>query len=150
MSTFSPDTFLDATFTDSNSTARVPIPEDDYPAVVKDVKVSPWTSRDGTKSGQRLDVVWAIDSDSARQATGMNEPQCRQGIMLDLTEAGGLDFAKGRNIQLGRLREATGLNVPGRPFSFRMLIGQAAKVHVSHRVVDDAVYDEVKSVTRLG
>lgn len=149
MSNFDPQTFLDSNFEGSNSTSRTPCPEGEYPAVIKDVEVNAWTSRDQTKSGLRLDVRYSIDDESVKAAVGLPEPTVRQGLMLDLTPSGGLDMGKGRNIGLGRLREATRLNDPAKPFNFRMLVGQMVKVKVTHRVADEAIYDEVKAVAPL-
>ena len=55
-------------------------------------------------------------------------------------------MGKGKNVGLGRLREAADLNVPGAPFSFAMFEGRPVKVSVKHRVVDDRIFDEVKAV----
>jgi hypothetical protein len=70
--------------------------------------------------------------------------------MLDLNESGtGMDTGKGKNVTLGRLREALGLNQPGTPFSFRQLIGRAAKISVTQRVDGDQIYNDVKGVVKL-
>jgi hypothetical protein len=60
-------------------------------------------------------------------------------------------MGKGKNVSLGRLREATGLNEKGRPFGFRMLVGQMARVRVKHRPDNknpEIVYAEVDAVTK--
>lgn len=147
-STFDADAFLSATFDVANSTARINIPEDEYTAVIDDVKLEGGTSQTG-RPWMRLDIKWAIDSDKAREVTGIPQPSVRQGIMLDLAEHGGLDMGKGRNVGLGRLRQAVGLNEPGKPFSFMMLKGRVAKVRVSHRVYEGQVYDDIKGVAPL-
>jgi hypothetical protein len=153
MSTFDPSTFMNQTFYGTNSTSRTPIPEGEYPMIAKKVEVDPWQSKkDPTKAGLKLNVQWAVDSAAVREVTGLSEPTCRQSIMLDLTETGGLDMGKGKNVGLGRLREAVGLNTPGQPFSFAMIEGRAAKGRVAWRVADDGtetIYDEVKAVTKL-
>jgi hypothetical protein len=71
-----------------------------------------------------------------------------QDVMLDLTDSGQLDMAKGRNVRLGRLREALDLNAPGRPFSFAMIQGRMAKVKVGHRVDGEDIYAEVRANAR--
>jgi hypothetical protein len=58
-------------------------------------------------------------------------------------------MSKGKNIGLGRLREAVNMNDENTPFSFAMLPGQAATISVSHRVNGEETYSEVKGVARL-
>lgn len=147
MSMFDPDSFLHMQVAEANDTKRVPVPVGEYMAVVEEVKVRPWQSKkDATQAGLALDVTWAIDDQTVREVTGRDKITLRQGIMLDLTEAGGLDMGKGKNIGLGRLRTALGLNTPGQPFAFTMLTGQVGKVNVTHRIDGEDIYDEVKSV----
>ena len=56
-------------------------------------------------------------------------------------------MGKGKNVALGRLREALGQNTPGKPWSFGMLVGQVAKVAVKHRITDAGdTFAEVKRV----
>lgn len=148
-SVFDPSSVLNETYSESNSTARIPIPEGEHPGVIEDVQINQWQTRDGSKSGLKLDVRWAVDSAEAREATGLPSPTCRQSIMLDLTEQGGLDMSRGKNTNLGRLRAATGLNTPGEPFAFSMLVGKAARVKIAHRVDGENIYDEVKGVVSL-
>jgi hypothetical protein len=118
--------------------------------MVKEIKARPWTSRqDPSKSGMALDVTWSIDDAAVKEQLGRQEVTVKQGIMLDVTETGGLDMGKGKNVSLGRLREATNLNQPGQPFGFRMLEGRPAKVKVEHRIDGDNIYAEVKQVAKL-
>lgn len=149
MSNFDPNTFLNATFTDANSTSSTPCPEGEFPAIAEKVDVSTWAKKDGSASGLKLDVLWDIQDESAKAVTGRNPTKVRQTVMLDLTESGQMDFAKGRNVSLGRLREAVGLNNPGEAFAFSMIQGRMAKVAVKHRVDGENIYDEVRGVAKL-
>lgn len=146
---FNPDTFLQSSTTEVNDTKKIPCPAGEYVAVAEKVEARTWQSKDGLKSGIALDITWTIDDAAAKEVTGRDNVQVRQGLMLDILESGGLDMGKGKNIALGRLREATGLNVPGQPFSPAMLQGRAAKVTVSHRVDGEDIYDEIKKVAAL-
>ena len=147
---FNPDQFLDMTITDANSTQTVPVPVGEYTALVSDVKCRQWQSKsDPSKSGLTLDVTWEIDDAAVKQLLGREKVTVKQGIMLDLTESGGLDMGNGRNVGLGRLREALDLNRPGVGFSFSQLPGRLAKVAVSHRIDGENIYSEVKSVARV-
>lgn len=150
MSTFDPAQFLDATTTEVNDTKIIPCPVGEYLAQVEKVQARPWSSKtDSTKSGVALDITWVIEDESVRQLTGRDKVTSRQGIMLDMTETGGLDFSKGKNVALGRVREALGLNVAGQPFAPSMFVGRMAKVAVSHRTVEEDIFDEVKKVTKV-
>lgn len=147
---FSPEQFLDMQVNESNDTKIIPVPVGEYLAVVKEVKVRPWQSKaDPSKAGIALDLQWTIDDHGVKQTLGRDEVNVKQGVMLDLTEGGGgLDMGKGKNIGLGRLREACGLNTPGQPFSVTMLTGRMARIKVEHRVDGENLYAEVKQVTR--
>ena len=147
---FDPATFLDMQTTEPMSTAPVPIAQGEYPAVIEKVDTRAWKARDGSSSGIALDIVWNVDDAGVKAALGRDKVTVKQGIMLDLNESGtGMDTGKGKNVSLGRLREALGLDQPGVPFSFRQLIGHAAKISVTQRVDGDQIYNDVKGVVKL-
>lgn len=147
---FDPNQFLDRQFNEANSTEAVPIPVGEYTAVVSEVKCRPWQKKDDPSvAGLALDILWEIDDQGVKDLLGRTKVMAKQGVMLDMTEGGGLDFGKGKNVGLGRLREATGLNTPGQPFSFTMLTGRPAKVKIEHRVNGEQVFAEVKAVAKL-
>lgn len=147
---FNPDQFLDMQISESNDTKLVPVPVGEYVAVVEEVKCRQWQSKkDPSMSGLTLDLTWSLDDPAVKELLGRDKVTVKQGIMLDITESGGLDMGKGRNIGLGRLREAFSLNTPGQPFSFSMLNGRVAKVAVSHRIDGENLYAEVKNVAKM-
>lgn len=150
MSSFDPNQFLDVQITEANDTKLVPVPVGEYTAVIDKVTTRAWQGKaDPSKSGVTLEVIWDIDNADVKALLGRDKVSCKQGIMLDLTDSGTFDMGKGKNVGLGRLREALGMNTPGVPFSFSMLAGRVATVSVSHRVVDDAIYAEVKGVAPM-
>ena len=150
MSAFDPDQFLAQTVEQANDTKVVPCPAGEFMGYVKDFKARQWTSKkDPSNSGVALDITWSVDDQGVKQLLDREEVTVKQGIMLDMTEQGGLDMGKGKNVGLGRLREALGLNVPGQAFSFPMLSGRVAKLTVSHRVDGEDVYAEVKMVAKV-
>lgn len=129
-SAFDPKSFLDVTVTDANSTIRVPVPAREHMSVISAVDI-----RSGNKDGKDwafLDVTYDIDDAAVKAELGRDVIKLTQGVSLDFTPNGGLDFSKGRNVNLGRLREAVGLNKPGEPFGFRMLVGKPVKIVVGH------------------
>lgn len=144
-SVFDPDMFMNQQTTESSSTVYTPVPEKEYQGVIKEVKA-------GTAGDKPvLNITWAIDDQEAKDATGLDEPTVRQTIWLDLTPAGGLDMGKGKNVGLGKLREALGQNEPGRPWSPGMLSGQVAQITVKHRAGKEPgeVFADVKAVAAL-
>ena len=145
---FDPTTFLNTTTEEANDTKVTPCPAGEYLAVAEKVDAKPWSAKDGSSSGVRLEVTWEIDDANVKQLLGRDKVTSRQSVMLDLNEAGGLDYNKGKNIGLGRLREALDLNTPGDPFAFSMIQGRMAKVNISHRIVGEDIYDEVKKVAK--
>lgn len=149
MGTFDPNAFLDQTTQEQGSTQSVPIPVGEYTAMSKEPEIRSWTSKDGTKSGFALDIIWEIDDAAVKELLQRDTVTIKQGIMLDVQENGSLDWGKGKNVTLGRLREAVGLNTPGQPFNPRMLGGQVAKISVKHRVDGENIYSEVKGVAKL-
>lgn len=133
MSKFDAASFLATTVTESNSTKRMPVPVGEWVSLIEKVGIRPWQSKDGLKSGLSLDVIHSLDDAKVKAAMERDKVTITQGIMLDLTANGTLDMGKGKNISLGRLREATGLNTPGMSFNFQMLEGKVVKVKVGHK-----------------
>jgi hypothetical protein len=150
MSQFDPTAFLDQSIEGTLDTKMIPCPEGEFVAVIDSVNPRPWNSKDGTKAGVALDVFWAIDDQGVKEQLGREKILVKQGIMLDLDATGQrLDVSKGKNINLGRLREALGMNNPGQSFSFAMLPGRAARVKVTHRIEGEDVYADIKMVTKI-
>lgn len=148
---FDPQAFLDSSITEALDTVAIPVPQGEYLGVIEKITPRPWQSKDGTQSGMAIDILWIIEDDEVKTFLGRDDVKCKQGLMLDMTPDGKLDVGKGKNIGLGRLREAVGLNTPGQPFSFQSLPGLAAKVSVKHRLATDgtdAIFAEIKSVAK--
>jgi hypothetical protein len=148
MSSFDPDLFLNQETSESNATTFTPVPEGEFSARIEKVEAKVV----GQSARPVLNILWRIfDSPEATEATGMDEPSVRQTVWLDVTASGGLDTGKGKNVQLGKLREALGQNVPGRAWNPGMLEGSVAMVKISHRAGqgDGEVFADVKSVSAL-
>ena len=146
---FDAQSFLDAAITSSNDTKITPVPVGEYMGIIDKVAPRQWTSKDGSQTGVALDVIWLVEDAGVRQLLNRDTVTVKQGIMLDLTPQGGLDLGSGKNVGLGRLREAVGKNENGIPFSFNQLPGLSAKISVSHRVAGEDTFAEVKAVAKL-
>lgn len=136
MSTFDPEAFNQMVIEESNETKMTPVPAGDYKGFISEAKVSSISIRNGARAGTEvpvLNVTWQLEDEDGKLAEELNRDvvRVRQDVWLDLNDTGGLAFGPNQNVALGRLREACGLNVPGKPFSFQMLEGQGpCIVHV--------------------
>lgn len=149
---FDVDSFLQASHSEANSTTLIPCPVGEYMGIISKIQPRQWQSKDGTQSGVALDIFWLVEDAGVKATCGREEVTVKQGLMLDTTPIGGLDMSAGKNVGLGRLREAVGKNNPGEAFAFAMLPGLAAKISVSHREDKNdpsVVYAEVRMVTKL-
>lgn len=152
MSTFDPSTFLDATIT-QESVRRNPIPAGlDLTGIIGEVKGRTWQGRaDPSKSGIVMDVPIEIDLTAypdVQKVVGVPRITLTDGLMLDLTDAGTIDLAPGKNGKLRRYREALNMNKAGEPFSFRLMQGRMIKVKISHRTYEGDIFDQVESVAK--
>lgn len=147
---FDPQSFLDASISTSLDTKVIPVPVGEYAGVIEKIQPRQWTSGDGSKSGMALDIFWIVEDEAVKAELGRETVICKQGLMLDTTPQGALDVSKGKNVDLGRLRDALGMNEEGQLFSFNMLPGRAAKINVKHRSAPNGdLFAEVKGVARL-
>lgn len=140
--------FLNVQVTEPMDTQLIPIPEGEYKALIKDIK--PRMAKDSPI----LDVMWTLDdpAGAVSAATGLKENNARQSVFLDLLPNGGFDLAKGKNVQLGKLRDAVGQNIPGQPWMPGNLKGSVAKIKIGHRAAEDGsgnIFTDVKAVTKL-
>lgn len=147
---FDANSFINATFSDANSTAIKPAPEGEYVGQIQPVTADSIKSGVSAKGNQwaRLDLIVEVQGDQRiKDACGLDKKNIRAGVMLDLTDSGGLAMGEGKNVTLGRLRASTGLNVPGQPFSFNMFGGKMVKIAVKHRADNNdpsIVYEDVR------
>lgn len=142
---FNPESFLEATFTDSTSSELAPVPAGEYIATIKSV-----TPKGGEKDGRpwaKLDVAFTIDDPIVVEELG-RVPTVFYGVFLDLDANGNIDQRPNKNINVGRLREAVDLNKKGDAFTFNMMVGKQVKVKVDHRIWQDKPQAEVKAVTK--
>lgn len=132
---FDASNFLNTVFTDANDTKITPCPAGEYAAQIEAVEPKSGSIKQGERMGQDwagLNISYNITDPGVLALLSRDKVTVRDLVMLDLTPAGGLDMGPQRNIQLGRVREATGLNQPGQPFSPVMLIGKSVRVSVRH------------------
>jgi hypothetical protein len=147
MDTFNPETFLNTVEVGANSTSFEPIPDGEYLAHIPfdDSSLKPRV----TNKGQLvLDITWELLDEALKAKLDRTKVTVRQSLFIDQTPQGTIDRSKGKNVQLGRLREALGQNDPLKPWQPSDLRGAGpAKIKVSSRLGDDGtVYNDVKAV----
>lgn len=140
---FDAEAFANTAYEGANDDKYTPVPAKEYVAVAKKHAFR------RAKQSTICDLYWALDDQEARDATGMDEPQARQSLFLDLTPSGGLDMGQGKNVQLGKLRTALNVNDPSKPFRFDDLLGKPARIKVEHRIYEGDTFADVKAVTAL-
>lgn len=152
MSTFDPTAFLSTQFESGFSTEYVALPDDDYIGVVREPKdpTRPSITVRQLDDGRLvLDLNWTIEDEKAKAATGMAVNFARQSVWLDTTPNGGLDRGKGKNVQLGQVLDAMGLN-KGEAFSWSSLYNRPCRCKTKARTADDGrTYVDVKAVAKL-
>lgn len=148
MSTFDPDAFMQETVDAEMDTVVLPCPPGTYQAQIDDVKL-----REVEINGEKrypMDVSYNVLDDAVRNELGREKVIVRQTIWLDIDPVTGkLDYGKGKNVGLGKLREACGMNASGRAFALGQLRDQQVTVVTGLRPdKNDASikYAEVKTV----
>lgn len=136
------NTFSNLVVTESMDTTLSPIPAGEHPAYIKDQKLRQ------QKEYWILDVTWVATDQASIDATQRDEPTVRQSIFLDFTPEGALDTGKGKNIQLGKLREAVNQNQKGKAWSPGMLVGASAIINITHEVYKENLQANVKGVAK--
>jgi hypothetical protein len=155
-SVFDPNTFLDAVQTEVNE-KRATIPADNpdasdglYLAVIGEIKTASGIIGKGERTGSpwlQMVVPLKLQLPAQVQALGLSpEFQLTDRPMIDLTPQGGVDNAKGKNNAQRIYRDATGLNKPGEPFSWRQMQGKMVKVRVAHELYNGNVVEKVAGV----
>lgn len=151
---FEPSIYEEMVFEQSNETKTTPIPEGQYRGLIDKIELRQMTIKNGPNAGQTrliLGVSWEvleIDEELLAEL-GRDRVIVRQDIWLDIDDHGSIAFGPNRNVGLGRLREAVGLNTPGKPFTFKTLEGAGpALITIGERPVESGdVYNEVKKVS---
>jgi hypothetical protein len=152
-SSFNPDQFLSTSVSEANDTKLILVPV----GVVQSAQVSKLDLRKLDANDQNperfiLEVIWIALDESVKKETGLDKPTVRQSIWLDTLPSGALDMGKGKNVGLGRLREAVGQNKAGKSWAMNMLNGATASLLIEHVLnkKDEQTYAQVKRVGAPG
>ena len=146
LSTFDPDLFMGAEENSGFETTYEKVSPGDYTALLDNIK----TKKVNTEEGERavMDVTWHILDEDVKKETELEKPTVRQGIFLDINKKGGLDRGKNKNVGLGRLLDALGIN-DGKPWSPETLLGSQAVIRVEHKPNKDDADNPFVNVTKV-
>jgi hypothetical protein len=144
---------LDAQVDDAMATFIRPIPEGDYKARIDSLEIVSISINKGQNAGKEMPqavILWEILDEGLTAQLGRT-PKVRQQAWLDLDATGNLDTGPDKNVRLGQIREALGLNGAG--FRLGQLKGSLpCLIHVTQRPNEqnpDAPYNDVSRVTKL-
>jgi hypothetical protein len=147
--TFNEEEFLQTPVEEALSTVSLKIPPNDYKGMI--AKPEHISMGFTPKGSPVLEVWWTLDAPEVSEQIGKDTLMVRQTLYLDLTAAKRLDTSKGRNVQLGRLREALGQNGPGK-WNYNDMVGVPALVKTDldpNKNVAGDFYEKVKGVSSL-
>jgi hypothetical protein len=136
--TFDPDAFMAQSIDAQMDTQRLLCPEGDFRAMLDDFEAEKafrtFTSAKNNKDYTVFSPPFVIQDDKVAADLGQDKVIVyHKGMFIDVDETtGGLATGKGKNVDLGQLRDAVGQNGPG-PWSFMQLRGAGpVMVHVVH------------------
>lgn len=141
---FDPNSFLSQKIEQELDTVIIPCPEGDYVGIISKLDVRTWTKKDDpTVTGVNLDILVKIsNNENVLEECGVDEITVRGGIKLDIDDTGkSLAFGKGKNVSLGKVMEAAGLN--DGDSDINSLLNQPILVRVKHEVIEDVVYAKI-------
>lgn len=134
---------------EENATRRDPLPQGETTAQIMELKFSGGVSQKTGNPWNRMDCTLEIsDPEYLSQIPGSPEKATTTlGIMLDMNN-GQIATGPNKNIRLGRLRAAAGVN--GKPLS--ALQGQFIRITIGHKphpTEEGVVLDEVTGYTQV-
>lgn len=152
MSAFDPQSFLDAQTSEVNE-RRPPLPVENpaspdglYTAIIGEP-----TTKTGEKDGKpwvSILVPLQIEVPQQLQEDLKLQPQLTltDRVFVDLTPAGTIDNAPGRNRGQRNYREALDLNKPGDVWAWRKAQGGVVKVKIQHDMYEGNVQERIGGV----
>ena len=150
-SQFNPDTFIDLEVTGALDTQLILVPRGEWIGKIGEIKPPRVTQSKDGNTYVFLDIPIKVTDPDVERHCQRPEPQVRHSISLDIID-GRLDMGPGKNIGLGQLRDALGLNDPTAPFSARMLSGKGIKVKIEHtkdKTDPTKTYANVQGVSKI-
>jgi hypothetical protein len=154
ISPFDPSQFLDASTTEA-SVRRPPLPVGEYQGTLGEPKFRQTEGKKDTNLGVRytwLDIPVTIDLTQyadLQASIGVDQVILTYSGRVDTSPSGGIDYGKGKSPGFRQIREATGLNQAGQPFTPRQLQGRVVRVRVKHEPYQGELIDNIDSVAKV-
>lgn len=137
LSSFNVDAFAQGQFEGANDTRYLRVEPKEYQAVIEGPfgeKGKSGINHIQDKGYVILNLMWRPNDMEQCAKLGLEQmPLIRQSIFLDVTPSGSLDMGPFKNSDLGRVREALGLNTEGQRWAFSDFVGRPAKIKVEHK-----------------
>jgi hypothetical protein len=157
---FDPEQFMQTAVVGTLDTKYTPIPEEEYQMILG--KPEPRTvKREDGSIALVVEIPCFVDPSlriksgdgngkTIGEYTGMEKPSARFTLWPDLTPQGNLDLSRGKNVALGRLREAVGQNNE-KEWNWSMLEGKMIRGNVKHtiRKDDGSAFANVNRVAKV-
>lgn len=154
---FNPNAFMDEAPGGKLDTALEPPREGEYMFTPESCEISEQTStkpEHAGKSWPRMTIQWRLMDEAEKQRLGRDNVFVRQQFLLDTDPTTGrLDFGKGKNVRLGSIYEALGMNdgtgTPNRinNASGTLVLGRVT--HTSAKNDPETKYAEVSRVAKV-
>jgi len=153
---FNPEELLHSGMNEASSTNIIPVPLGDWEGTLGKPSFRQAVIKKGERIGDTMtfmDINISFhDNPEVVEECKRPKPSVRHSIILTLSEDGsGISEEEGENVDLGRLREACGMNEPGEDFTPAMLEGQRVVIaikHVPDEKDSDIIYANVKAVRK--
>ena len=155
--TFDPNVFMQQTVNAALDTVIQQCPEGEFKAMIDDFDASAFRTFQSKKDGHDFTVFsppFVIQDPTVAATLGRDKVVVfHKGMFIDVDATGGLDSSKGKNVDLGRLRDAVGQNGTG-PWSFNNLKGAGPGIvkviHEADSKDPEKKYARVSRVVKLG
>lgn len=131
-SSFNAESFLSTRNTGSMDTKYPTCPAGWYIMQVDNLQARRQQKSDGSGEFTVMDILWLVLDEKVQKELESERVLVKQSIFLDVTEEDQLDYGKGKNVKLGKVREVLGQNDPNKDWFPNLLIGAIAKGHVEH------------------
>lgn len=131
-------------------------PPGEYKAIIDDFGEDAFRTFTSNKDGKDYTVFgppFVIQDPAVAASLGRDKVVVyHKGMFIDIGPDGGLDTGQGKNVDLGRLRDAVGQNKPG-PWTFSQLKGagplMVKVIHEADKNDTEKKYARVSKVVRL-
>ena len=154
MSLFDPESFLDTTINTQFATNIPPIPEGEHLCLVTALDPKVITGKSSGEDFFILEVECTVDTEEAREATGMKEPKARKSLFMDIDDDGCLKDGETDNVDLGKFREALGQNNENEDWKPSDMLGQVFIGSIYHepsnKENDDRVFSRIGATAAIG